>query len=80
MNLKMSFTVFSVGRKKLYPVLATCLLEKQIRQVVSNLHVCGHSHVNSIIMTDEILYINNTSEHPNEDNISEKILKCIFEF
>lgn len=66
-------------RRKLYPVLGTTLLEKQIRRLGSKIHVYGHSHVNHQVTKDNILYINNAFGYPYETEITAKELKCIFQ-
>jgi predicted phosphodiesterase len=66
-------------KRRLYPVLGTTILEKQIRTLGSNIHVYGHSHVNNRVMKDNTLYINNAFGYPYETRITAKELKCIFE-
>ena len=66
-------------KRKLYPVLGSSLLERQIRKLRSNIHVYGHSHLNRQIFKDNTLYINNAFGYPYETHITAKELKCIFE-
>lgn len=66
-------------KRRLYPVLGTTLLEKQIRRLGSQIHVYGHSHVNNQVMKDNTLYINNAFGYPYETRIAAKELKCILE-
>jgi predicted phosphodiesterase len=63
----------------LYPVLGTDSLEQQIRQIRSDIHVYGHSHVNRKIKIDGITYINNAYGYPSETRISAKRLLSIYE-
>lgn len=67
------------GKKSLYPVFGTTLLEKQIRKLNSRIHVYGHSHVNNQIKKDNTLYINNAFGYPYETLITTKKMKCVFE-
>ena len=66
-------------KRNIYPVLGTALLEKQIRQLGSKIHIYGHSHVNNQVIKNDILYINNAFGYPYENLITAKQLKCIFE-
>ena len=67
------------SKRKLYPVLGSSLLEKQIRKLQSNIHVYGHSHLNRQVFKDNTLYINNAFGYPYETHITAKELKCIYE-
>jgi len=67
------------SKRIVYPVLGTTLLDQQIRQLGSNIHVYGHSHVNMRVTKDDILYINNAFGYPNETRIAAKELLCIYE-
>jgi predicted phosphodiesterase len=67
------------ARKSLYAVLGTSLLESQIRQLGSKIHVYGHSHVNNQVRKDQTLYLNNAFGYPHETMITRKVLKCIHE-
>jgi predicted phosphodiesterase len=62
-----------------YPVLGTNSLEQQIRQIRSDIHVYGHSHVNRQIKIDGITYINNAFGYPAETRIAAKRLLCIYQ-
>lgn len=64
-------------RQVLYPVLGTCLLEAQIRQIGARIHVYGHSHVNRRVLVDGVWYINNAFGYPRETRIAAKALVCI---
>lgn len=52
--------------RKIYPVLGSTILERQLRQLGSTLHVYGHSHVNRHVTIDGVTYINNAFGYPNE--------------
>jgi predicted phosphodiesterase len=62
-----------------YPVLGTVTLERQIREIRSDIHVYGHSHVNRQIEIDGITYINNAFGYPSETRIAAKRLLCIYQ-
>ncbi len=64
-------------KRRLYPVLGTSLLEGQIRRLASNIHIYGHSHVNTRVFKDNILYINNAFGYPHETRITAKQLHCV---
>ncbi len=66
-------------RRKLYPAFGTILLERQIRQLSSHIHVFGHSHFNMKIKRDQTWYINNAFGYPYESHIASKRLVCIYE-
>ncbi|HRL21270.1 MAG TPA: metallophosphoesterase, partial [Alcaligenes sp.] len=66
------------SRRILYPVLGSSRLEDQIRQLGSDIHVYGHSHVNRDVCIDGVNYINNAFAYPHETRISAKQLKCIY--
>ena len=68
-----------LSKRYLNPVLGTSLLEKQIRDLNSDIHVYGHSHVNMEIRKEQTLYINNAFGYPYEFGITAKRLKCILE-
>ena len=65
--------------QQLYPVLGSNIIEQQIRQLNSSIHVYGHSHVNRRIELNNITYINNAFGSPNEGKISAKKLECVYE-
>jgi predicted phosphodiesterase len=66
-------------KRILYPVLGTELLEKQIRQLNSNIHIYGHSHVNTRGYFGNIEYINNAYGYPSETIITKKKLVQIYD-
>lgn len=68
----------SVSRK-LYPVLGSARLDRELRSVQSTLHVYGHSHVNRQVTIDGVTYVNNAFGYPNETHIAQKRLVCIHE-
>ena len=63
-----------------YPVLGSTLIERQVRQLGSQLHVYGHSHVNRHVEREGVTYINNALAYPSETRISARALKCVFEY
>ena len=65
-------------KQKIYPVLGTSLLERQIRQLGSKIHIYGHSHVNMQVKKNDIWYINNAFGYPNELHFTRKCLRCIY--
>ncbi|MFH0975228.1 MAG: metallophosphoesterase [Spirochaetota bacterium] len=67
------------NKKILYPVLGTVLLEKQIRQISPNIHIYGHSHVNTRAHFNNTEYINNAYGYPSETMITAKRLLKIYE-
>jgi len=62
----------------LYPVLGSALIDKQIRQLRSKIHVYGHSHMNRNVDIDGVTYINNAFGYPDEVRITTKKLLCIY--
>jgi predicted phosphodiesterase len=66
-------------KRILFPVLGTSLLEGQIRQLGSDIHIYGHSHVNVKTRKQNILYINNAFGYPSETAIAAKKLLKIYE-
>jgi predicted phosphodiesterase len=63
--------------RKLQPVLGSRRLEALIREIGSNIHVYGHSHVNRNVVIDGVNYVNNAFAYPYEEHIAAKALKCI---
>jgi len=61
----------------LYPVLGSKLLDDQIRDLNPDLHIFGHSHVNSVTHIGPTKYINNAYAYPSESNIARKKLLCV---
>ena len=62
-----------------YPVLGSILLEREIRQIRSNIHVYGHTHVNGRVDLDGTAYINNAFGYPSETRIAAKRLLRIYD-
>jgi hypothetical protein len=50
------------------------VLEKQLRQLGSCIHVYGHSHVNRHVIIDEVTYINNAFGYPAEAHFTARRL------
>jgi predicted phosphodiesterase len=61
----------------LYPVLGARRLDGQLRQLQSDIHVYGHSHLNRSREIEGVTYINNAFGYPNETLITSKKLLCI---
>lgn len=66
-------------RRAVYPVLGSEKLGAQVKQLNSDIHVYGHSHVNQSIELDNIRYINNAFAYPKESRIARKQLYCIYD-
>jgi predicted phosphodiesterase len=60
--------------RKIYPVLGTSILERQLRQLGSSIHVYGHSHVNRHVAIDDVTYINNAFGYPTEAHVTARRL------
>ncbi len=69
----------SERNRVVYPVLGSILLERQIRQLRSDIHVYGHTHVNRRVNIDGTIYINNAFGYPSETRIAAKRLLSIHE-
>jgi Icc-related predicted phosphoesterase len=67
------------AKRLLYPVLGSELIEQQLRNAKSSMHVYGHSHVNRAITIDGVKYVNNAFGYPQETWIAAKRLLCIYE-
>lgn len=65
--------------RMLNPVLGSTLLERQLRQLNSTLHVYGHSHINQSLRIEGTMYVNNAFGYPRETRITAKRLLCIEE-
>lgn len=63
----------------IYPVLGTSLLDQQVREIGSKLHIYGHTHVNQQIEIDDVTYINNALAYPAESRIARKELMCVYQ-
>lgn len=60
--------------RKIYPVLGTTILESQLRELGSRVHVYGHSHVNRHVTIDGVTYINNAFGYPSEAHFTARQL------
>jgi predicted phosphodiesterase len=60
--------------RDIYPVLGSPLLDQQIRNLNSNIHIYGHSHINRKLTIQGIKYINNAFGYPSETRIASKAL------
>ncbi|HTV85873.1 MAG TPA: metallophosphoesterase [Dyella sp.] len=63
--------------RKVYPVLGTTILETQLRQWGSSMHVYGHSHVNRRIVREGVDYINNAFGYPSEAHFTGRRLALV---
>lgn len=61
-------------KRVIYPVLGSAKIDEQIRQLGSDIHIYGHSHVNRSVKIDNVHYLNNAFAYPNEIKISRKTL------
>jgi predicted phosphodiesterase len=67
------------AHRYLDPVLGSTLLEGQLRELNSSIHVYGHSHINRSVRIDGIIYVNNAFGYPREARIAARRLVCIHE-
>ena len=61
------------------PVLGSTRLERQLRELDSEIHVYGHSHINRSVCIDGVTYVNNAFGYPGENRICARELLCIDE-
>jgi predicted phosphodiesterase len=64
--------------RKIYPVLGTTVLESQLRQLGSSVHVYGHSHVNRDVTIDGVSYVNNAFGYPSEAHFTRRRLVQVY--
>lgn len=64
--------------RKIYPVLGTTVLESQLRQLGSSVHVYGHSHVNLQVTIDGVNYVNNAFGYPSEAHFTRRRLVQVY--
>ncbi len=55
--------------KALPQVAGSVLIEKQIRQLGSNIHVFGHSHIKRDLLIEGIRYVQNPLSYPREHSV-----------
>lgn len=72
-------SIIPQDNRKLYPVLGSVKIEEQIRELKSDIHVFGHSHVNLKKEQDKTIYINNAFGYPYEKLVTGKKLMLIHE-
>jgi predicted phosphodiesterase len=65
--------------RQLDPVLGSTRLERQLRELDSDIHVYGHSHINRSVDIDGVTYVNNAFGYPGEGRICARQLLCIDE-
>ncbi|MFM1895169.1 MAG: hypothetical protein RLZZ385_243 [Pseudomonadota bacterium] len=64
-------------RRRVYPVLGSEGLGRQVARLAPDLHVYGHSHVNRTVHLQGITFVNNAFGYPTESNIARKQLVCV---
>lgn len=64
-------------RRKVYPVLGSNRLGKQVARLRPDIHIYGHSHVNQNKTIAGINYVNNAFAYPSEGRIARKALHCV---
>lgn len=67
------------SKRKVYPVLGSSALGRQVRELAPWIHVYGHSHVNQAIRIDGVCYVNNAFATPRETRIASKRLRCLYD-
>jgi len=65
--------------RMLFPVLGSTHIDTQLRQLKSQMHVYGHSHINRHRLIDGVIYINNAFGYPHEERITAKRLTAILD-
>jgi predicted phosphodiesterase len=60
------------------PVMGSAMLDEQVRELCSDVHIYGHSHVNRSVELAGIRYVNNAFGYPHEHPISRKQLVCVY--
>lgn len=66
-------------KRRVYPVLGSVKLGAQVAQLVPDVHVYGHSHVNRAVTLDATRYVNNAFAYPDEERIARKTLVCVWD-
>lgn len=66
-------------RRRVYPVLGSDQLGRQVERLRPDIHVYGHSHVNQSVRLDGTCFINNAFAYPDEERIARKQLVCVWE-
>jgi Icc-related predicted phosphoesterase len=70
---------FAICGSRLNPVLGSTRLERQLRRLKSTIHVYGHSHINGERHIQGVNYVNNAFGYPNEQWMSSRGLRSIYE-
>lgn len=65
--------------RRVYPVLGSEALGRQVAQLKPELHVYGHSHVNRSVALDGTHFVNNAFGNPRETRIARKSLYCVLD-
>ena len=66
-----------LDKRRVYPVLGSRGLGRQVSQLKPDTHIYGHSHLNQLVKIDDISYVNNAFAYPKEDRISRKKLLSV---
>ena len=72
-------TYIPENRRRIYPILGSESLGKQVKILKPDMHIYGHSHVNLSIKIEGIQYVNNAYAYPSENRISRKQLHCVLD-
>lgn len=41
-------------------------IEEQIREINTNIHICGHTHIDHDVWLDNVRYVQHAGGHPSE--------------
>jgi len=66
--------------KGLAKVVGCKLIESQIRELKSVIHIFGHSHINRDCEIEGVRYVQNALSYPKERSTSDLILKEVWDF
>ena len=66
-------------RRRVYPVLGSNKLGDQLQTLKPDIHVYGHSHVNTDVELQNIRFINNAFAYPAEHRIARKQLHRVYQ-
>lgn len=68
-----------LDKRRIYPVLGSRGLGRQVSQLKPDIHIFGHSHLNQLVKIDDISYVNNAFAYPKENRISRKKLLSVLD-
>lgn len=63
--------------RRIYPVLGSSRIEKELRRLNAGIHVYGHSHINRDLSLEGVRYVNNALGYPGEERFVRRELLCI---